>query len=321
MTSSEASTPWTLNSEPPPISAVNLSHFGLIEITGEQGRVFINGQVTTDIMTLADDEWRWGAHCDPKGKMIASFRVFALGERLFMLMPRSTLALDLPFLKKYAVFSKAELTDVSEQWSLIGLWGDNAGSVLESHFSAISSPLTILDECAILQDSFGYILMQPADKAQSFLKQAAIALGTSDSWQALEIIAGYPNIDSQHSGQYVPQMCNLQAVSGISFTKGCYMGQETIARMKYRGGNKRALYILEGTSTLSLSTQTQIEIQLEDSFRKVGNVIEVVQQGDKVLMTAVLPNDTQADAVLRVAEDEASNLTIKALPYSLIDES
>lgn len=319
MTLDTTSPTWDRLAENKAVTASYLSHFGLIQITGEQSTAFINGQVTTDMTTLAANEWRWGAHCDPKGKMIASFRTFAIGERLYMLMPRSTLALDLPQLKKYAVFSKVELQDVSEQWSLVGLWGNMAAQVLSSHFGVINQSLTSIQDGAILRDSLGFIVMLPPEKAQDFIAQQDIPLLAYTAWQALEINAGYPNIDSQHSGQYVPQMCNLQAIEGISFTKGCYMGQETIARMKYRGGNKRALYILEGHSSLSLSTETQVEIQLEGGYRKVGKIIEVIQEADKVLMTAVLANDTQNDAVLRIAEDESSSLQIKPLPYSLIE--
>ncbi len=97
------------------------------------------------------------------------------------------------------------------------------------------------------------------------------------------------------------------------------MGQETIARMKYRGGNKRALYILSGTSRLNITTDTQLEIALEDGFRRGGNIIECVQYGDKVLLTAVLPNDTENNAQLRIANDESSQLSIIELPYSLVD--
>lgn len=97
------------------------------------------------------------------------------------------------------------------------------------------------------------------------------------------------------------------------------MGQETVARMKYRGGNKRALYILQGTTSLNINLETGIEIELEDGYRKGGQIIEFVQRGNQVLLTAVLANDTESDAKLRFADDEQSSLRIQALPYSLED--
>ena len=118
----------------------------------------------------------------------------------------------------------------------------------------------------------------------------------------------------------MPQMCNLQAVNGISFNKGCYMGQETVARMKYRGGNKRALYILAGTTQNTITLESQLELALGAGFKKTGTIIEYAQSGEHVILTAVLPNDTTEAAVLRFADDETSSLSVQPLPYSLDDE-
>jgi len=310
---------WDFISTSPALILSSLSHMGLIEITGEQGRSFIHGQVTTDITALSPNEWKWGAHCDPKGKMLASLRTFAMGDSLFMLLPKSTLNLDLPHLQKYAVFSKADLADVSDDYHIIGIAGAEAQAFATEHFGDVSQALNLVDQGVILRDGDRYIAIVNSAAAETLISQSGQTLFDARAWQALEIKAGYPNIDAAHSGQYVAQMCNLQAIDGISFTKGCYMGQETIARMKYRGGNKRALYILSGTTSQTISTETQLEIALEDGFRRGGNIIECVQYGDKVLLTAVLPNDTDNNAQLRIAEDESSQLAIIELPYSLAD--
>ncbi|MGL5392756.1 MAG: tRNA-modifying protein YgfZ [Shewanella sp.] len=310
------STPdWDLDASLPPLVLTHLSHLGLIKIVGEQGRSFIHGQVTTDISSLAADQWRWGAHCDPKGKMLASFRTFAIGDALFMLMPADTIAVDLPQLQKYAVFSKATLSNDTSAWTLLGVAGEAAKQFVASHFGDTEQALTLVDQGAILKDGDRFILMLTPEAASAITSAAQVV--DASAWQALEINAGYPNLAPSHANQYVPQMCNLQALNGISFNKGCYMGQETIARMKYRGGNKRALYILSGHTELTLNLDSAIEIALEDGFRRGGQIIEWVQRGNQVLLTAVLANDTPNDAKLRFAEDVSSSLTIKPLPYSL----
>jgi folate-binding protein YgfZ len=310
---------WDFIATSPALMLSSLAHMGLIEITGEQGRSFIQGQVTTDITSLGTNEWKWGAHCDPKGKMLASFRTFAVGDSLFMLLPKSALSLDLPHLQKYAVFSKAELADVSDDYHIIGIAGAEAQAFATEHFGDVSQTLNLVEQGVIIRDGDRFIAIIESAAAETIINQSGQTLFDASAWQALEIKAGYPNIDAAHSGQYVAQMCNLQAINGISFTKGCYMGQETIARMKYRGGNKRALYILSGTSNQKITTDTTLEIALDDGFRRGGNIIECVQQGDKVLLTAVLPNDTQNNALLRIADDENSQLSIIELPYSLAD--
>ena len=317
MTISVSTPHWDLDATLPPLMLANLSHLGLIKVVGEQGRSFIHGQVTTDISSLATDQWRWGAHCDPKGKMLASFRTFAIQDALFMLMPKDAIEVDLPQLQKYAVFSKATLSNASAEWTLLGVAGEQASQFVNKHFGDIQQELTLIENGAILKDAERFILVLTPDAAAALVAQSELSVFDASAWQALEIAAGYPNLAASHASQYVPQMCNLQAVNGISFNKGCYMGQETIARMKYRGGNKRALYILRGHTNLQITLASGLEIAMEDSFRRGGQIIEFVQRGNQVLLTAVLPNDTPNDTQLRFADDEQSHLTIQALPYSL----
>ncbi|MGI2118895.1 tRNA-modifying protein YgfZ [Shewanella oncorhynchi] len=317
MTISVSTPHWDLDATLPPLMLANLSHLGLIKVVGEQGRSFIHGQVTTDISSLATDQWRWGAHCDPKGKMLASFRTFAIQDALFMLMPKDAIEVDLPQLQKYAVFSKATLSNASAEWTLLGVAGEQASQFVNKHFGDIQQELTLIEKGAILKDAERFILVLTPNAAAALVAQSELSVFDASAWQALEIAAGYPNLAASHASQYVPQMCNLQAVNGISFNKGCYMGQETIARMKYRGGNKRALYILRGHTNLQITLASGLEIAMEDSFRRGGQIIEFVQRGNQVLLTAVLPNDTANDTQLRFADDKQSHLTIQALPYSL----
>ncbi|QYK00917.1 tRNA-modifying protein YgfZ [Shewanella psychrotolerans] len=311
---------WSVTEEIPTLVFCNLSHLGLLSVTGEQGRSFIHGQVTTDISSLNADQWMWGAHCDPKGKMLASFRAFSIDDALMLMMPKDTLAADLPQLAKYAVFSKADLADASDSWAILGVAGQEANSWVQSQFGAISAPVTAIPDGVILKDGERYIIVVAAKNSDALIDTIEQPIYTSSVWQSIEIQAGYPNIAAAHQGQFVPQMCNLQAVNGISFNKGCYMGQETVARMKYRGGNKRALYILAGTTQNTITLESQLELALESGFKKTGSIIEYAQSGEHVILTAVLPNDTTDAAILRFADDETSNLSIQPLPYSLDDE-
>ena len=321
MTQSVSQPSWNSNAPHTQLTFAKLSHMGLMSVTGEQGRSFIHGQVTTDINSLESNQWSWGAHCDPKGKMLASFRTFTVEDALFMMMPSDTLATDLPQLAKYAVFSKVELEDVTADWVILGVAGEQAPTWINDHFCEVNQSLTKISGGVLLKDAERFIIIIEAASYQALISSIIQPIQDKSAWQALEIQAGSPNLAASHQGQFVPQMCNLQAINGISFKKGCYMGQETIARMKYRGGNKRALYILAGTSSQPLLLDSRLELAIGDSFKKVGTIIEVVQSGKQVLLTAVLPNDTENTAVLRVADDVDSSLTIQPLPYSLEDEA
>lgn len=141
------STPnWDLDASMPPLMLANLSHLGLIKVAGEQGRSFIHGQVTADISSLETNQWRWGAHCDPKGKMLASFRTFTIKDALLLLMPKDTIEVDLPQLQKYAVFSKATLSNASEEWCLLGVAGEQANQFVTQHFGEVAQELTLTEQ-------------------------------------------------------------------------------------------------------------------------------------------------------------------------------
>ncbi len=306
---------WPLDGELPPLVISKLSHLGLIHLEGDQAESFLQGQVTADVVGLDKQNWCWGAHCDPKGKMLASFRLFKSADGLWMLMPKTTVAADLPQLRKYAVFSKVTLADATPLRQIYGIGGADARSFVCEHFGEITQAVTETEYAVIIRDTDRFIIIADASADHDFLLQRDIY--ESSCWQALEIESGYPNISENHSGEYIPQMCNLDALEGISFSKGCYMGQETVARMKYRGGNKRALYILKGNVSDQLTKDGFVEIKLESGYRKAGNIIEYARRDELVIMTVVLANDTDSDAQFRVAGDTGSLLTVKPLPYEL----
>jgi len=122
-----------------------------------------------------------------------------------------------------------------------------------------------------------------------------------------------------HQGEYIPQMLNLQALGGISFSKGCYMGQETVARAKYRGANNRGLFILQGRADQTVQPGESLERQLGEQWKRSGQVLDVWQHEGLILVTAVLPLDTELEAHFRIKDQIASQLRPLPLPYSLLD--
>ncbi len=125
-------------------------------------------------------------------------------------------------------------------------------------------------------------------------------------------------IDSANSVQFIPQATNLQALGGISFKKGCYTGQEMVARAKFRGANKRALWYLAGNASRLPEAGEDLEMKMGDNWRRTGTVLAASLLDDgRVLIQAVMNNDLEPDTVLRVREDSGSELAIEPLPYSL----
>lgn len=140
----------------------------------------------------------------------------------------------------------------------------------------------------------------------------------SQQWLALDIESALPIIDNVNSAQFIPQATNIQALNGISFNKGCYTGQEMVARAKFRGANKRALYWLAGTSPRVPEAGEGLELKMGENWRRTGTILAASQLSDGTLwVQAVLNNALEADSILRVRDAAESQLSLQPLPYSL----
>jgi folate-binding protein YgfZ len=212
---------------------------------------------------------------------------------------------------------------------LLGVAGFQASAALKGLFSTLPTaeqPVVQQDESTLLHLSLPaerYLIVTSPEKAQQMVEELGeqAQLNDSQQWLALDIEAGYPVIDTVNSVQFIPQATNIQALDGISFTKGCYAGQEMVARAKYRGANKRALYWLAGNASKVPAAGDDLELQLGENWRRTGTVLAASQLNDGSLwVQAVLNNDLDADAKLRVRDDAASQLSIQPLPYSLVEE-
>ncbi|HCK00796.1 MAG TPA: tRNA-modifying protein YgfZ [Serratia grimesii] len=311
-----------------PLTLISLEDWALVTLNGPDTVKYLQGQVTADIEALPADRHVLCGHCDAKGKMWSNLRLFHRGEGFAYLERRSVLDSQLAEIKKYAVFSKLTIAADNEA-VLLGVAGFQARAALADVFSTLPDA-----EHQVVQDG-ETTLLHFALPAERFLlvTTAAIAeqlvsklheqaeLNDSQQWLTLDIEAGYPVIDSANSGQLIPQATNLQALEGISFSKGCYTGQEMVARAKFRGANKRALYWLEGKAGRVPEAAEDVELQLGENWRRTGTVLSAAKLTDGTLwVQVVLNNDLDADSTLRVRDDATSQLVIKPLPYSLAEE-
>ncbi|WP_413737133.1 tRNA-modifying protein YgfZ [Sodalis sp. RH21] len=310
-----------------PLTLISLEDWALVSVTGPDTLKYLQGQVTTDVAAMATDQHFLGAHCDAKGKMFSDLRIFHRREGMAYIERRSVRDSQLGELKKYAVFSKVTMA-ADDEAVLLGVAGFQARAALEGLFAALPD-----EEHQVVQDGETTLLhfSLPAERfllvttgtvleALSDKLSGQAQLNDSQQWLALNIEAGLPLIDSANSVQFIPQATNLQALGGISFNKGCYAGQEMVARAKYRGANKRALYWLAGKANRVPAPADDLELQLGDNWRRTGTVLAACQLEDgTVWVQAVLNNDLAADSLLRVKDDTAGALAIQPLPYSIAE--
>lgn len=308
-----------------PLTLMTLDDWALATITGADAEKYLQGQVTADVAQLKPNDHQLCAHCDAKGKMWSNMRLFHRGEGFAMIERRSLRDTQLNELKKYAVFSKVTI-EPDDSSVLLGLAGFQARAALANIFTALPD-----EENPAVQDGATtllwfnlpaerFMLVTDTQTAQTLLEKlrGEAQLNDSQQWLALDIEGGLPVIDSENSAQFIPQATNIQALGGISFKKGCYTGQEMVARAKFRGANKRALWFLAGSASRLPQAGEDLEMKMGENWRRTGSVLAASKLDDgRVLIQAVLNNDLEPDCVLRVREDSSSELTIEPLPYSL----
>ncbi|MEB7566362.1 tRNA-modifying protein YgfZ [Enterobacter mori] len=307
-----------------PLTLMTLDDWALATLTGADAEKYLQGQVTADVAQLTEHQHLLAAHCDPKGKMWSNLRLFRRQDGFALIERRSLRDAQLTELKKYAVFSKVTIAPDDEH-VLLGVAGFQARAALKNLFSELpdaEKQVVSEGETSILWFEYPaerFLLVTDAATAERVTDalRGEAQLNNSQQWLALNIEAGLPVIDSVNSAQFIPQATNIQALGGISFKKGCYTGQEMVARAKFRGANKRALWTLAGRASRVPEAGEDLELKMGENWRRTGTVLAAVQLDDgRLLVQVVMNNDMEADSIFRV-RDDANTLSIEPLPYSL----
>ena len=307
-----------------PLTLMTLDDWALSTITGADSEKYLQGQVTADVSAMAADQHLLAAHCDSKGKMWSNMRLFHYKEGFAWILRRSVREAQLRELKKYAVFSKVTIAPDDEH-VLLGIAGFQARAALANLFTTLpdsEKPVVQEGETTLLwfaHPAERFLLVTDTATAQAITEKlhGEAQLNNSQQWLALNIEAGLPVIDEANSAQFIPQATNLQALGGISFKKGCYTGQEMVARAKFRGANKRALWYLAGTASRAPQAGEDLEMKMGENWRRTGTVLASAQLDDgRVIVQVVMNNDMEPGSVFRV-RDDANTLSIEPLPYSL----
>lgn len=257
--------------------ATHLKHFGFLAVTGKDAMSFLQGYATCNLEHLSGDRAGLGAICNLQGRMVVSFRIIRLNDGLLLRIHRDLVDKTLSFLGKYIVFSKAELSDMSEIYTCYGVIGEVPGIQLPQ----------IND----LATKDGSRVVRVSDTGPRFEIWAQQALENTDSrsrvqtWQEAEINDGFAWVDATSSEEHIPQMFNYHNIGGIDFEKGCYLGQEIIARLEFRGKLKRKLHRGEAGSPVSSG-----DTLVSDAGKPLGTIVNVAHADSGYPILAVLQN-------------------------------
>lgn len=296
-----------------------LSHEGVLAVRGADAAKFLQGQLTCNLNYLSDTQASLGARCTQKGRMQSSFRILLQGDGVVLAMATELLEPQLADLKKYAVFSKSKLTDESAAWVRFGLMH------AEPALASLGLELPAETDSVVRNDTLIAIrvspdraeLWVPAEQGDAVRNQLAATLEQTDlnEWLLGQIRAGIGQVMPQTRELFIPQMLNLQAVGGVSFKKGCYTGQEIVARMQYLGKLKRRLYRLSFNAPEMPEPGTPLFSPSHTSA--IGEVVIAAKTDQTVELLAVLQAEAADSGDVHVGTPEGPRLHLLDLPYTL----
>ncbi|MES2013122.1 MAG: folate-binding protein [Pseudomonadota bacterium] len=302
----------------------DLSHLGLLQLQGSDTHTFLQGQVTNDVKLLNGHNAHYTAYCNPKGRMLALFLAFSHNDAVHLQMPKELVESIAKRLKMYVMRSKVTIEDVSKSIIKFGINGHNAAELLQAQFAQVPKAdfeLVSLENGALLKlpgSTPRYEIFTDTENAiavWSALRVHAKPVGAA-CWEWLEIQAGIPDVTLKTQEEFVPQMLNLDALNAINYKKGCYTGQEIVARTHYLGKVKRRTQLAHIASNIGAEVTPQTGDDIHDSNKQaIGKIVRCTPSTDAgfyVLAESRLENLEQ-DGIFW--NDIA--LTIKSLPYQL----
>jgi folate-binding protein YgfZ len=247
-----------------------LSRYGLLSVTGEQAREFLHAQLTNDVAGLPADRAALAGWCSAKGRLLASFLVVPSPDGFLLQLARDLVPTVAKRLAMFVLRSKVKIADATGVWTQLGVWGGLAGAP-SAPFGVSASPGRI-----VVAMGPGRFLVLEADGRPEGSEVP------ESRWTLEEIRAGRPLITSATQDLFVPQMVNFDTIGAVSFQKGCYPGQEVVARAQYRGQVKRRMKQLQAPADAQLSPGQEYE---------GGTVVDAAPGPKAVELLAVVPVD------------------------------
>jgi len=301
----------------------DLSHLGLLEVGGDDATSFLQGQLTNDVSLLNGNNSQYAGYCTAKGRMLALFMVFAHFDHLHLQLNGALTESIMKRLKMYVLRSKVTITDVSDSIIRFGVAGNDTPAALATVFEQVPSQaheLVTLDKGALIRlpgtipryQIYSNINHMPEIWEQLTKTCAPVGM---PCWEWLEIQAGIPDITPATQEEFVPQMVNLDVLGGINFKKGCYTGQEIVARTHYLGKVKRRTHLAHLTTDLTPQAGDDLYAESADVVGKIVRAAAAPQGGFDVL--AELRLESVAAGAIHWKDQDGAVLELRVLPYGL----
>jgi len=308
----------------------DLSHFGIIGISGEDSQNFLQNQLCNDVRKINVGQNQLNAYCTPKGRVLALFRLLQHGKHYLLHLPASNIESTIKRLKMFVLMSDVTINDESDHLVSVGI----SGSVIHDYVNKNLMKLPIdIDQSShdekitairIPGINPRYILFGENDDMQPLWEKITAQFHPTDKavWSTMDIQSGLPQVYATTADAFVPQMLNLHSINGLSFQKGCYPGQEVVARMHYLGKLKRRMYLGHIASGATSERPPQPGDNLvtvgTESDQSVGKIVDSssnVQGGTDFL--AVMQISAVESGDISLDDSNKTPVIFKDLPYSV----
>jgi hypothetical protein len=302
-----------------------LPGYGLIKVSGEDAETFLHGQATCDVKALKPGRSTQGAFCTPKGRVIANFRLLRSEQGFYLILAADLAATVYKRLRMYMLRSKVAVDDLTPNRGLLGLIGAGFEPELEALGVALpeepDSWVEGGDHFALRLGDGRTLVAAAADTTARFGAALLEKLAplNADAWRLRNIEAGVPEVGEAVTEEFLPQMLNLDLLGGVGFKKGCYTGQEIVARTHYLGQLKRRMFRLRGQGGAAVAPGDLIyDVATETEPRNVGQVVSVAAEGPaSQQVLAVIGLEYAQSQSLRLLKPDGPAVEWLPLPYSL----
>lgn len=304
-----------------------LTHLGLIAATGDEAAHFLHNQLTNDVEHLGTAQARLAGYCSPKGRLLASLLIWKNADGILLQLPREIQPSVQKRLQMFILRAKAKLADVGDEHVMLGLAGPAAASALLPWFPEL--PLAIYDKIdtdagTLIRhpNAFGIPRYQwittPALAMQAWPQLSAVLQPAApDAWRLADIEGGVPQITAATQEQFVPQMINFELIGGVNFKKGCYPGQEIVARSQYLGKLKRRMMHAR-VEAGDVAAGAEI-FASDDRGQPCGMVVNAARADAQSFDCLVEIKLAATDGEVRLGSAEGPLLSFRPLPYPLTD--
>ncbi len=309
----------------PDCFVADLSQYALLGISGDDAVSFLQGQLTCDIRLLDESRSLLGAYLSPKGRMLTSFRILRRNDALLMRLPASTLGPTMRRLQMFVLRAKVQLENLEPALVTLGVFGAAAPAALSSAIGGVPNDLNGVvrfGETTIVRVAGSvprFEVFADPDTAIEIWRQLGATPVPADHWELLEIRSGLPTVSVENADAFVPQMANLEIVDGISFAKGCYTGQEVVARTQYLGRPKRRMYRAAVSGLVRPVAGSAIYENDGMKTSEVGRVVNsaITPEGDFELLAVLQTSAAGSGNSLRLGSPDGAELRLLELPYPL----